>query len=204
MTEQSTLMPRLMATFRPQRWVNDYAVDLDDPVEFDATVAFLTWSDAVIRSFRPNDYRTDALADDLPARQVHDGPFEVDVDPDAWLEDQGYPPCARLTAAHLQALRDHFAVEAMSRRTAEPPPQRTYELTLDPGIRIEVRVPPVGGAVLSSNLGEVLGSGVRARAMTDALESLLTAHAAAGVDLDEPAYLAGLTVALEAIFNHLE
>jgi hypothetical protein len=81
---------RLMATFRPQAWINNYAVDIDGAVTFDATDALLTLDLEGVRTFREHSEQSDRLADDLPARQVHSGPFEVDVDIDDWLDENGF------------------------------------------------------------------------------------------------------------------
>jgi hypothetical protein len=39
-------------------------------------------------------------------------------------------------------------------------------------------------------------------AAVDGLESLILAHACAGVDVESPAYIEGIETAVEAIFNH--
>ena len=36
----------------------------------------------------------------------------------------------------------------------------------------------------------------------DAVESMILAHAVAGVDIESPAYLEGIETALDAIYNH--
>jgi hypothetical protein len=46
-----------------------------------------------------------------------------------------------------------------------------------------------GGGYLTSSIGE------------DAIESLILAHACAGVDISSPAYLEGVNTALDAISN---
>lgn len=102
--------PRLRAVFRPQAWIRDQATDVDGRVEFDATAAFLRLDLKTVRRFRASDYDSDALADDLPARRAHDGPFEVDVDVDAWLEALGAPARADLSADDLEGLRRRFGV----------------------------------------------------------------------------------------------
>ena len=72
--------PKIMATFRPQQWINDYATDTGNNVEFDATRAFLNQLWGRVGRFEFNNYDSDELAEELPERQAHDGPFEVDVD----------------------------------------------------------------------------------------------------------------------------
>lgn len=100
----------LIAIFRPQKWKGDECIDLDDEVEFNATYAFLSLPLEQIRGFSLNDYDSDGLAEDLLERQTHKGPFEVDVDPDEWLESLGFPPRAELTQDHLNKLRVMFRV----------------------------------------------------------------------------------------------
>lgn len=103
--------PRLIARFRPQAWQHDYANDVDGAVEFDATVPFLALPLDRIREFKEHDHDSDALADYLDARWEHNGPFEVDVDVDAWLEANGIDHGRdELTAADLATLRERFGV----------------------------------------------------------------------------------------------
>lgn len=78
----------------------------------------------------------------------------------------------------------------------------------------EIRV-PVGGMVIElhkDDEGETAGTitselldGVEAggqlAAAIDAIESMVLAHACAGIDIESPAYLEGLDVALGAMFN---
>jgi hypothetical protein len=104
--------PRLMATFRPQKWVNDNAVDVvDGAVEFDATVPFLSFSNDEIRNFKEHDYASDHLAASLPEFRQHGGPFEVDVDVDEWLRTLNYPGRKHLTDEQIRELRQTFEVE---------------------------------------------------------------------------------------------
>lgn len=69
----------IMAEFCPEWWDNDYAVPAGPPVPFDATAAILRMGPDAVDSMQDNALPTDRLADDLPARQAHDGPFEVKV-----------------------------------------------------------------------------------------------------------------------------
>lgn len=100
----------LMATFRPQQWVSNYAHDLNENVEFDATKAFLSLSLKQVQSFQQNNYDSDELANDLQARKDHSGPFEVDVEIDYWLEQNGFPERKLLSENKLQQLRSIFGV----------------------------------------------------------------------------------------------
>jgi hypothetical protein len=62
-----------------------------------------------------------------------------------------------------------------------------------------------GGAILASPLkdGREDGSQEELLAALDAVESVILAHACAGVDVESPAYQTGIETALEAITNHL-
>jgi hypothetical protein len=90
-TPERKIGPRLVATFRPQQWFNNYAVDVDGQVRFDATDVFLAQKLEAIRLFSTNDFDSDLLASDLPECQEYDGPFEVDLEyePGEWLELHG-------------------------------------------------------------------------------------------------------------------
>lgn len=102
---------RLNATFRPQIWVNDYAVDVEGgAVKFDATTAFLRLSLDEIKAYKEHNYSSDELSAGLTERHEHDGPFEVDADVDEWLGAHGHPDRKQLTAADLAALRTLFEV----------------------------------------------------------------------------------------------
>lgn len=90
-------MKPCIATFRPQAWINDYAADIDKPVQFDATLNILALTLEEFKNFKENSYDSDSLADDLPERENHSGPFEVDVDVDTWLEQNGFPERNALT-----------------------------------------------------------------------------------------------------------
>jgi hypothetical protein len=102
---------RLIAHFRPQTWVRNYAVDIDDGKEdFDATAAFLSRSLGRIKSFEEHSEESDQLAIDASAAwQHHHGPFEVDVDVDGFLEAQGFSR-QTLTTRQLADLRRRFGV----------------------------------------------------------------------------------------------
>ncbi len=103
-------LPRLKATFRPQAWINDNAVDIDGQVEFDATENFLTLDLEEIRNFTEHDYDSDRLAWDLREAEIHSGPYEVDVDIDEWLNSIGFPARRQLTAALVRDLRKIFDI----------------------------------------------------------------------------------------------
>lgn len=98
-------MNRLIARFRPQEWHGDAAVEVEGAKDFDATKALLDLPLERIQKFRMNDYDSDELSEDLPERQEHDGPFEVDVDLDKWLEENGVPYREVMTESDRQRLR---------------------------------------------------------------------------------------------------
>lgn len=108
MQEQSR---RLIAFLRRQVWVNNEATESEEPVEFDATVALLRLPLSGIQQFREHDHDSDVLAEDLPERVEWTGPFEVDVDVDGWLEQNGVPEGRKsLTKEDLDRLRREYGV----------------------------------------------------------------------------------------------
>ena len=111
--------PRLMAVFRPQAWRNDQAIDVDHPVRFDATAKILQRSAEAIRDFKHNNYDSDDLAEDLPARNRHDGPFEVDVDLDAWLEGHGIMDRKALTEEQWAEIRQRYGLQPAAREVRD-------------------------------------------------------------------------------------
>ncbi len=114
--DAETPVPRLMAVFRPQAWRNDQTIDIDSPVRFDATAKILQFRIDEIRDFQSNNYESDELAEDLPARQAHaGGPFEVDVDLDAWLEAHGVDDRASMTAERWAEIRRLYAPRPAAR-----------------------------------------------------------------------------------------
>ncbi len=106
--------PRLMAVFRPQAWVNDQAIDVNQPVEFDATEDILRLSAAAIRAFEYNSYESDYLVEDQPASQDHSGPFEVDVDLDAWLKEHRVMDRKALSRAQWWEIRQRYRPQTTS------------------------------------------------------------------------------------------
>jgi hypothetical protein len=80
---------------------------------------------------------------------------------------------------------------------------KTYTI---PEYKIIVNVADGGVATIESGLQEALvGSDLEAGefyAVVDAIESLILAHAQAGIDINSPAYVTGLKTCLEAIANN--
>lgn len=80
-----------------------------------------------------------------------------------------------------------------------------------PCFDIEVKVDGKGGGSIQSSLHEDFKKGrileihlcAETEASLNAVESLILAHACAGVDIETPAYLEGIETAVEAIFNRL-
>lgn len=74
------MRPSVRAIFVPQQWVDDEALEVDGRVAFDVARLFseMTFKQA-LEALKPGGVR-DALADALPARRSHSGPFEVRVD----------------------------------------------------------------------------------------------------------------------------
>jgi hypothetical protein len=106
------MKPRIIATFRPQAWINDHAVDIDGKVEFDATEKFLSLSSETIASFKFNNYDSDVFAEDLPQWIDHQGPFEVDLElsVDDFFSVHGLDR-NQLTKAQLDKLRVEYGVK---------------------------------------------------------------------------------------------
>lgn len=70
----------IKAKFYPQRFKTTDKIEPDGPpVEFDVTEAVLNQGPDYIDNLRDVHYPTDELADDLPERQAHDGPFAVEI-----------------------------------------------------------------------------------------------------------------------------
>lgn len=70
--------PRIVAVFRPQAWINDYACDVDGRKEFDCTLEILRMSVDEIHALRDDQDETDTLLPDR-VRGGHGGPFRIEV-----------------------------------------------------------------------------------------------------------------------------
>jgi len=62
---------------------------------------------------------------------------------------------------------------------------------------------PGSGAIASDLCAVRTASNRQFNAAIDGLESLILAHACAGVDVESPAYVEGIETAVEAIANHV-
>jgi hypothetical protein len=76
--------PRIIATFTPQAWVNDYAMSVDPngPTTADLTDHIAAMGEAAMRELRDDDYDTDDLrhAPGAPAWWAEwSGPFYIAV-----------------------------------------------------------------------------------------------------------------------------
>jgi len=69
--------PKILATFQPQAWQNDYAIDIDGAEVFDALPVLLKWTFGDVAAMLSARDDFDDLASDLAARKAHNGPFEV-------------------------------------------------------------------------------------------------------------------------------
>ncbi len=70
---------RIIATFVPQAWINDYAVEIDDGrVEFDCTEEVLAMGKEKAMKIRDDQYESDHLVPDK-ILDSHSGPFVVEV-----------------------------------------------------------------------------------------------------------------------------
>lgn len=81
--------------------------------------------------------------------------------------------------------------------------QRTITLALGKD-RIDIRLSDKGGGTIESTLkqqSDEIEDWSHYNAMIDAFESVVLAHAVAGVDVANKAYIRGLKTALEAIEN---
>lgn len=65
---------------------------------------------------------------------------------------------------------------------------------------------PCYGIVVTFAPGESgeLRSDLDSEEMIDGIESMILAHAIAGIDIESPAYIEGIETAVEAVANHLE
>ena len=92
---QLLVRPRLRARFVPQVWQDDEAAPAGDEVEFNCIEAFSRMSlPAALDALKPGLAR-DALADGLPERTNHDGPFEV------WVDEAALVHLVCLVADHM-------------------------------------------------------------------------------------------------------
>jgi hypothetical protein len=62
---------------------------------------------------------------------------------------------------------------------------------------------PGSGAITSDLRAGQIAADRHYNAVIDGLESLILAHACAGVDVESPAYVEGIETAVEAIANHV-
>lgn len=110
-------MTRLIAEFRPQSEVGKRLVNLPS-TKFDATDAFLSLRIDEIKAFKHNNYDSDALSEGLCERKRHNGPFEVDVDVDAWLDLHGIERKS-MTVDDLSSLRKKYPLRAATHKSID-------------------------------------------------------------------------------------
>lgn len=99
---------RLFATFRPQAWINDQAVDIDGASRIDVTNKVLELSADEIRAL-PDSPDNDFLAEGTAELDAHGGPYEVDVD--------AGDLCAFFGVADIDDLTDEHVAGAKPLRT---------------------------------------------------------------------------------------
>ena len=68
---------RIMATFQPQAWRNDRAVDIDGRREFDITDEVLRLGREKALATKDNSWESDNLAREAGLLSEHSGPFYV-------------------------------------------------------------------------------------------------------------------------------
>lgn len=75
---------RCLAHFRPQAWIDGYAVDVDGAKSIDVTGLILSYGKEQSLNIRNGTYESDALYDyylaQNPNEQRHQGPFEVECE----------------------------------------------------------------------------------------------------------------------------
>lgn len=81
----------------------------------------------------------------------------------------------------------------------------TLNLPNHPNIIINLFLGNIGGGQIQSNIAEVFGHDTEddpLKAMFDAIESLILAHACAGVNVSSPEYIQGIETAINACENN--
>lgn len=103
-------MTRLKATFQPQEWIHDHAIDSAPSFEFDAAPSLLSLTLDQLRYANENVHKSAGRDLDLVAegagligsgKEQHDGPYRVDVDEDefdAFLSEIGAADLSTMTA----------------------------------------------------------------------------------------------------------
>jgi len=80
-TVNQALQCHIEAEFQPEQWVNNHAVPLlNDYVTFNALPALSKMALSEVKAMFEQGTDFDALAEGLPAREDHDGPFEVSIE----------------------------------------------------------------------------------------------------------------------------
>ena len=81
---------------------------------------------------------------------------------------------------------------------------KTIQIKLSTGEKIQIQSNAKGYHRIESDLKALDGSNPEFDCAIDGFESLLLAHASAGVDVTDPKYVAGLETALESIANNYD
>jgi len=91
-------LPRFIAHYQPQAWVDGNLVSIDGATDFDATDNIVQFRADDVVDLKSNTYESDHLAIDFAIAEAHDGPFAVSVDNiDSWLDSIGVPNRAKMS-----------------------------------------------------------------------------------------------------------
>lgn len=118
-------IPSLNASFQPQVWIRDHAVDQEGAIEFDAAKSFLSLSARSINAATKSILaENNHELDDIAVKQgfvggdgLHNGPYYVQIDIEdflEWCEDLGKAPgdLAAIDEVALGKLRESLGMRA--------------------------------------------------------------------------------------------
>ena len=81
------ILCHIPATFRPQVWIEDNTLNLEHEMSFfNALPALISMELPAVIAMFEEDCDYDCLSSSQPAREAHDGPFEVDIEEAAVIE----------------------------------------------------------------------------------------------------------------------
>jgi hypothetical protein len=123
MSAQETPLPRIIAHFRPQEWVNDYAIDIDRAYDFDATDLLLSWPKDRVLALEDHDYQTDDVwsEHEVSRERPHHGPFEVEV--------------VKSVTAFIEAMGPDFVWPGGDFYESPPPTNTTHPMDMSMGLQ---------------------------------------------------------------------
>lgn len=104
------VIQKITATFIPEAWISDYAVEIDGKKTWDATEDVLKLSAKEIKALEDNQYNTDDLVPDS-VFGGHSGPFRVEIENAIrnFFKAHGYD---EITDEAVAALRKLYRVRA--------------------------------------------------------------------------------------------